>query len=44
MRQMLTETPGLFNMYQLMGEIEIAVRNAVADRIGLFGSAGKAAL
>lgn len=44
MRQVLAETPGLFNMYQLMGEIQGAVKNSTSDRIRLLGSAGKAAL
>ncbi len=42
LRQVLAERPELFNMYELMGEIESAIRAAVAERIHLFGSAGKA--
>ena len=42
MRQVLTEKPGLFNMYQLMGEVEAAIRSATEARIGLLSSGGKA--
>ena len=42
MREMLTRQPDLFNMYQLMGEVEAAMREATATRIRLFGSEGKA--
>ena len=43
MRQVLTERPDIFNLYQLMGEVEGATRDAVEARIRLFGSDGKAA-
>ncbi len=43
MRQVLTERPDIFNLYQLMGEVEEAIRDAVEARIRLFGSHGKAA-
>lgn len=42
LRQVLTEQPGIFNMYQLMGDVEDAIRLAVEERIRLFGSEGKA--
>lgn len=42
LRQVLTEQPGMFNMYQLMGDVEDAIRLAVEERIRLFGSKGKA--
>ena len=43
MRQVLTERPDIFNLYELMGEVEEAIRIAVESRIRLFGSEGKAA-
>ena len=43
MRQVLTERPEIFNLYQLMGEVEEAIRETVEARIRLFGSDGKAA-
>jgi fructose-bisphosphate aldolase, class II len=42
LRQVLTERPELFNMYELMGEVEEAVRLAVIERIQLFGGSGRA--
>jgi fructose-bisphosphate aldolase class II len=42
MRQVLTERPDIFNLYELMGEVENATRDAVEARIRLFGSEGKA--
>ncbi len=42
LRQVLTERPGLFNLYELMGELEEAVRCATMERIRLLGSDGKA--
>ena len=42
MRQVLTERPDIFNLYQLMGEVEGAVRETGEARIRLFGSEGKA--
>ena len=43
MRQVLTERPDIFNLYQPMGEAEDATRAAVEARIRLFGSADRAA-
>lgn len=42
-RQILAEKPDLFNMYELMGEVEEAIRIAVEARIRMFGSEGSAA-
>jgi len=42
LRQVLTERPDIFNMYELMGEVEQAIRQATVERIKLLGSAGKA--
>jgi fructose-bisphosphate aldolase, class II len=42
LRQVLAERPDLFNLYELMGEIERAMRAATMERITLLGSAGKA--
>ena len=42
LRQVLTERPDLFNLYELMGEVEKAIREATLERIELLGSAGKA--
>lgn len=42
LRQVLTERPDLFNLYELMGEVEQAIRDAVMERIRLLGSDGKA--
>ena len=42
MRQVLKERPDIFNLYQLMGEVEDAVRETVEARIRLFASEGKA--
>ena len=36
------ERPDLFNVYELMGEMEAAMRRAAAERICLLGSGGKA--
>ena len=41
MRQVLTERPDIFNLYELMGEMEEAIRASVEARIRLFGSEGK---
>lgn len=43
MRQTLTERPEIFNMYELLGDVETAIRATVEARIRLFGSDGKAA-
>ena len=42
LRQVLTERPDLFNLYELMGEVEKAIQQATVERIELLGSAGKA--
>lgn len=42
LRQVLVERPDIFNLYELMGEVEAAIRSSVAERIRLFGSDGKA--
>jgi fructose-bisphosphate aldolase class II len=42
LRQALTERPDLFNMYELMGEVEEAVRLATIERIRLFGGVEQA--
>ena len=36
------ERPDLFNVHELMGEMEAAMRRAAAERIYLLGSGGKA--
>ena len=41
LRQVLTDRPDLFNLYELMGEVEQAIRLATAERIRLLGSDGK---
>jgi fructose-bisphosphate aldolase class II len=43
LRQVLTDRPDLFNLYELMGELQAAMRAATMERITLLGSAGKAA-
>jgi fructose-bisphosphate aldolase, class II len=42
LRQVLAERPDLFNLYELMGEVEQAIKNATAERIRLLGSSGHA--
>jgi fructose-bisphosphate aldolase class II len=42
LRKVLTERPDLFNLYELMGEIETAIRDETAARIRMLGSDGKA--
>jgi len=42
LRQLLVERPDLFNLYELEGEVEKAIRAAVAERIRMLGSNGKA--
>ena len=42
LRQVLVERPDLFNLYELMGEMETAIRDATIERSHLLGSAGKA--
>ena len=41
LRQVLVERPNLFNLYELMGEVEEAIRRATAQRIRLLGSEGR---
>jgi fructose-bisphosphate aldolase class II len=41
LRQVLVERPDLFNLYELMGEVETAIQRATAERIRLLGSDGK---
>jgi fructose-bisphosphate aldolase class II len=42
LRQVLTERPDIFNLYELMGEFEAAIRDETALRIRMLGSDGKA--
>jgi fructose-bisphosphate aldolase, class II len=42
LRQVLVERPSLFNLYELMGEVEGAIRRVTTQRIRLLGSDGKA--
>jgi fructose-bisphosphate aldolase class II len=42
LRQVLVERPDIFNMYELMGEVEDSLRATIEARIRLFGSDGKA--
>ena len=42
LRQVLVERPDLFNLYELMGDVEEAIRRGTAERIRLLGSQGKA--
>jgi fructose-bisphosphate aldolase, class II len=42
LRQVLAERPDIFNLYEIMGEVEAAIRQATAERIQLLGGAGKA--
>jgi fructose-bisphosphate aldolase class II len=42
LRQVLVERPDLFNLYELSGNVEEAIRRATAERIRLLGSEGKA--
>ena len=42
LRQVLGERPDIFNLYELMGELEQAIRLATAERIRLLASDGKA--
>ena len=41
LRQNLTERPDIFNLYELMGEVEGAIRASVEARIRLVDSEGK---
>ena len=43
LRQVLVERPDLFNLYELAGLVEEAIRNETAERIRMLGSDGKAA-
>jgi fructose-bisphosphate aldolase class II len=42
LRQVLTERPDIFNLYELMGEVEKAIRDETAARIRMLGGSGKA--
>jgi fructose-bisphosphate aldolase class II len=42
LRQVLAERPDLFNLYELMGELEQAIRRATGERIRLLGGEGRA--
>ncbi len=42
LRQVLAERPDIFNLYELMGEVEAAIRTATAERIRMLGSADRA--
>jgi len=42
LRQVLTERPDIFNLYELMGEVEKAIRDETVARIQMLGSCGKA--
>ena len=42
LRQVLVERPDIFNLYELMGEVETAIRTTTAERIRMLGSAGRA--
>jgi fructose-bisphosphate aldolase class II len=42
LRQTLVERPDLFNLYELMGELEEAIHEATLKRIRLLGGEGKA--
>jgi fructose-bisphosphate aldolase class II len=41
LRQLLAERPDIFNLYELMGEVEKAMRRATVERIRMLGSAGR---
>jgi fructose-bisphosphate aldolase class II len=42
LRQVLAERPDIFNLYELMAELEAAIRASAAKRIRMLGSAGRA--
>ena len=42
LRQVLAERPDIFNLYELMGELETAIRTTTVERIRMLGSAGRA--
>lgn len=42
LREVLTKRPDIFNVYELMGELEQAIRQATAERIRVLGSTGRA--
>jgi fructose-bisphosphate aldolase class II len=42
LRQVLVERPDIFNLYEIMGEIEVAIRTETAARIRMLGSSNKA--
>ena len=41
LRQVLSERPDIFNLYELMGELEAAIRQETAAHIRVLGSLGK---
>ena len=41
LRQVFAERPDIFNLYELMGEMEQAIQRATAERIRALGSAGR---
>ena len=41
LRQVLAERRDIFNLYELMGEMEQAIQRATAERIRALGSAGR---
>ncbi len=43
LREVLAERPDIFNLYELMGELEQAIRATTARRIRMLGSAGRGA-
>jgi fructose-bisphosphate aldolase class II len=41
LREVLTKRPDVFNLYELMGELGLAIQQATAERIRILGSAGR---
>jgi fructose-bisphosphate aldolase class II len=42
LREVLAKRPDIFNLYELMDELEQAIRQATAERIRVLGSTGRA--
>jgi fructose-bisphosphate aldolase class II len=42
LRQVLVERPDIFNLYEIMGEVEVAIRTETGARIRMLGSSNKA--
>jgi fructose-bisphosphate aldolase class II len=42
LREVHAKRPDIFNLYELMGELEQAIRQATAERIRVLGSTGRA--